>query len=77
MIPDIREIEHKALTLSPEQRGKLIRTLILSLDTEDMDQNVEEQWIKESKRRISDFKEGKTEGIPFPDVIKKAREQLK
>ena len=77
MIPVIKEIEIKALTLSPEDRGKLIRKLILSLDNEEMDKNVEEQWIKESKKRIKDFKEGKTEGIPFNDVMKNARESLK
>ena len=56
---NVEEIEKKALSLSNQDKGKLIRNLILSLENEERDVNVEKKWIDESKRRILNYKEGK------------------
>ena len=78
MASNVNEIEKKALSLSNHDKGKLIRNLILSLENEiEEDIDVEQKWIDESKRRILDYKEGKTKGRPFNDVIREVRESLK
>ena len=74
---NVEEIEKKALSLSNQDKGKLIRNLILSLENEERDVNVEKKWIEESKRRILNYKEGKTKGRLFNDVIREVRESLR
>lgn len=77
MTSNIHEIEKKALNLPVKERGKLIHNLILSLDSEELDKNVEQEWIEESKKRIKDFKNGKTQSIPFEKALKNARDSMK
>jgi len=77
MNSEIHEIERKALSLPIQERENLIHNLILSIDSEEIDQKVEQEWINESIKRIKDFKEGKTQAIPFNDAMKKARDSLK
>ncbi|MHA1612830.1 MAG: hypothetical protein ACTSYU_12305 [Promethearchaeota archaeon] len=55
----------------------IIRKLILSLENDIENVDVEKQWIDESKKRYSDFSEGKTKDKSFQDALKEARERLK
>lgn len=77
MTSNINEIEKKALELSTHDRAILIRQLLKSLDEEDDEQNAEELWIEEAKRRYDLYKQGKTSEKPANQVLKNAKTKLK
>ena len=77
MNSDIHDLEQRALNLPVKERGKLIHNLILSLDSEEIENEIEREWIEESKRRIDEYKEGKIKAIPLNEAMQKARESLK
>jgi len=63
MRPEVSELIQKAMTLSPEDRGLIASRLIESLDQESAEEGVDEAWDEEIKRRVDDFRSGKTK--PF------------
>ena len=71
-----RELESKALKLSPRQRARLAQRLISSLERE-VDADAEKLWRQEAERRLGEIKSGKVAGIPAEKVIRKARSSLR
>jgi putative addiction module component (TIGR02574 family) len=72
----MRDLESKALKLSPRERARLAQRLISSLDQE-ADADAEKLWRDEAERRLDDLKSGKVAGIPAEKVIRKARSSLR
>ena len=77
MTSNINEIGKKALELSVHDRALLIRQLLESLDDGDEEENAEELWIDEAKRRYNLYKQGKTSERPGNQVLEKAKANLK
>jgi len=71
-----RELESKALKLSPRERARLAQRLISSLERE-VDADAEKLWRQEAERRLGEIKSGKFAGIPAEKVIRTARSALR
>ena len=65
------ELLAKAMKLILEERAQLARKLLLSLD-EPSESEVERLWMEETERRLREFREGKTKGIPADEVFRRA-----
>ena len=76
MAKPTRELESKALKLSPRERARLAQRLMSSLERE-VDANAEKLWRQEAERRLGEIKSGKVAGIPAEKVIRKARSSLR
>ncbi len=58
-----------ALNLPPEQRAELARTLLESLDSEELSEaDAQEAWGEELERRAQEILSGKVKGIPVEEV---------
>jgi putative addiction module component (TIGR02574 family) len=77
MTSNINEIGKKALELSARDRALLIRQLLESLEGGEEEENAEELWIDEIKRRYDRYKQGKTSEKPANQVLKNAKANLK
>lgn len=77
MTSNINEIGRKALELSPNDRALLIRQLLESLDEGNDEENADELWINESKRRYENYKKGKTSEKSADVVLNQAKANLK
>lgn len=75
MSPAIKELERKALELSPQEREELADNILRSLDDAPLT-TVDEAWVAEAERRYNDFKTGKTQGIPGNVAIEQIRRDL-
>ena len=76
MISDFKEIENSALKLDEKHRAELAKRLINSLD-ERVDEEIEQAWIDEIKRRKEQIKSGAVMPIPGEEVHQAARKLLK
>ena len=76
MAKPTRELESKALKLSPRKRARLAQRLISSLERE-VDADAEKLWRQEAERRLGEIKSGNVAGIPAEKVIRKARSSLR
>ena len=77
MTSNINEIGKQALELSARDRALLIRQLLESLEDGDDEENAEELWIDEAKRRYNLYKQGKTSERPANQVLDDAKANLK
>jgi len=71
-ITDFREIENSALELNEKQRAALAKRLINSLD-EHIDENIDQAWIDEVRRRKEEIKSGMVRPVPGEEVHREAR----
>jgi len=71
-----RQVESKALKLSPPERARLARRLIASLDDE-VDADAEVAWVREAERRLDELRQGKVQGRSAPSVFRKVRSALR
>ena len=69
-------IEHEALGLPPEDRAKLARKLLLSLDSLSEDES-NQVWLVEADRRARELDRGDVQPIAAEEVRKKARNLLR
>jgi len=69
------EVITAALQLSIEERAQLAGRLLLSLD-EPSESEVERLWLEEAERRLKEFREGKTRGIPADEVLRRAMDDI-
>ncbi|MEX1270392.1 MAG: addiction module protein [Balneolaceae bacterium] len=76
MITDFKEIQHSALELDEKHRAELAKSLINSLEKH-IDEDIEQAWIDEIKRRKAEIKSGKAVPVSGQEVHKTARELLK
>ncbi|MFU8813573.1 MAG: addiction module protein [Balneolaceae bacterium] len=75
MLTEFKEIESSALELDEKHRAELAKRLIESLD-EHVDEDIEQAWIDEVRRRKEEIKSGKVTLIPGEQVHKEARNLL-
>jgi putative addiction module component (TIGR02574 family) len=61
--------------LPAKSRAVLAHKLIESLE-EDEPRDATREWIEEAKRRIKDFDEGRSQGIPAEDVFRELEEEF-
>jgi putative addiction module component (TIGR02574 family) len=67
------ELESEALKLSYDERERLARALMLSLDS---DPEVVKLWVAEAERRYEDYLEGKAEAVPGEEALRRIRTAL-
>jgi putative addiction module component (TIGR02574 family) len=70
------QLLEKALTLSTEDRGALVDRLIKSLDEGAADEDAEEAWSEEIKRRVDDVRSGRVAMIPGDEVRRRLGRRL-
>ena len=72
---DIKTLEAEALKLDPQHRAELATKILESL--EDLpEQESEQRWIEEIKRRDAEFEENPDIGIPEEEVLREVRARL-
>jgi putative addiction module component (TIGR02574 family) len=75
MNSSLKEVEGKALQLDPDERARLIGTLIASLEGE-MQGNAGEvasAWDAEIERRIEEMEAGRTEFVDADEALRALR----
>lgn len=65
---DINQIEADARALSPQDRARLVRRLIASLDTGE-DAAAEQLWLDEAERRLAAYRRAEIAAIPGDEVF--------
>jgi putative addiction module component (TIGR02574 family) len=76
MTMDITSIEREALKLSAEDRARLVRELLESLDNLPS-QDVDRLWMEEASRRAAQLDTGEATLVPGDEVDRKARALLR
>lgn len=71
----IKEVEKATMQLNLEERAQLAGKLLMSLE-EPTESEVERLWLNEAERRLNEFREGKTHGIPAEEVFRRAIAEL-
>jgi putative addiction module component (TIGR02574 family) len=71
-----RQIESKAMKLSPQERARLAERLISSLDDE-VDADAEAAWIREGERRLDELRSHKVRGRSAASVFRRARAAIR
>lgn len=69
---EIDALFEQALKLTPQQRLELSERLLLSVPPPGQDRT-EEEWKQEIERRVKEFEDDPTIGIPAEEVMEKAR----
>ncbi len=70
----INEIMKEAESLPVEERVLIVDRLLRSLNSGDLD--IEEEWLKVAKRRLSELRFGKAKLVPGEEVFAKIRARL-
>lgn len=70
------ELLARALRLPKEARAALADSLLESLDTE-VDENAQEAWRLEIRRRLAEIDSGAVDLSPWPDARKRLEAHLK
>jgi putative addiction module component (TIGR02574 family) len=68
MSRDINQIEADARALSPQDRARLVRHLIATLDSGD-DIAAEQLWLDEAERRLAAYRRGDVDAVPGDEVF--------
>lgn len=72
MSHNIEELESEAMRLSLEERARLAKKLLLSLDAPSEEENLA-LWVAEAERRLEQLREGMAKEIPAEEAFLKAR----
>ena len=72
----LHTIENDVMHLSRQDRARLIRKLIISLDTPS-EQELQAEWLAEARHRAEELDQGIVQGIPGEDVLKRAHALVK
>jgi len=67
-------LEAEILSLSADERSRLLDRLIASLDN---DPDIQEAWIQEATRRAAEIDSGEAKLIPGEQVLAELRSRLK
>ena len=71
MFAELEKLEHKALSLSRQERAFLADRLLSSLDG-DVLNDVDAAWIAEAEHRYNEYKQGERQGVAAQDVFAEA-----
>ncbi|MBT5230189.1 MAG: addiction module protein [Methylococcales bacterium] len=63
-----KAILDEAMSLNPEERFKIVESLIESLD--EPDKEIDAIWAEEADKRLQAYRSGELEGIPMNEVFK-------
>lgn len=79
MAARLKELEDQALQLTPQERGELIRRLIVSLEgpPDDTPEAIAQAWDEEIARRVAEIDAGTAELIPHEQVFAELDEILR
>ncbi len=69
---NLQKIENEALHLPKEERVRLIKRLVLSLDSPPEDE-LKADWLLEGRRRAEELDSGSVQEVSGEDVLRKAR----
>ena len=69
MCPDLNDLLKKAMSLPPEDRAALANSLLESLD--ETEEDAEDAWDDEIKRRVDDIRSGRVKTIPGEQVLER------
>lgn len=75
MARNTADILRDALSLPPEARAALADSLLQSLDTE-VDEDAEQEWREEIRRRITDLESGRVQTIAWSEVQARLNRQI-
>lgn len=67
----LNDLIESAMKLSFQERAQLTRKLLVSLE-EPAESEIEQIWIEEAKRRLQEYRNGKSKGIPAEKVFNRA-----
>lgn len=73
MSTTVEELEAEALSLSSDQRARLVEKLIASLDSEP---DVENAWAAEVERRHAEMESGSVSLLPGPESLARLRAEF-
>lgn len=73
MNPTSSEILNAAMSLSREERLDLIEALVESVEPM-VELPFHESWVEVARRRAEEVDSGKVQGIPWSEVLRRARE---
>ena len=76
MTRQAEELTKQAMALQPEERIALAEALLTSVDGFFATPELEAEWGQEIARRVKDFEEGRTQGVPSSEVFAKVRALL-
>jgi hypothetical protein len=76
MATEFEKLRQELLALPKDARASLAHALIASLDDE-IDENVEQLWFAEIRRRDRAIKDGSAILRPANEVLREARERLR
>ncbi len=62
-----------AMKLSDSDRAELLALLIDSEGDGSSQEEIDASWIAEAKRRLEDIRAGRSETVPYQEVVSKAR----
>lgn len=71
-----RDLEERALGLSPKGRARLAERLLASLEGSG-DPQSEAEWLAEAERRLGELESGGATGVPADEVFRKSRSALR
>jgi putative addiction module component (TIGR02574 family) len=75
MNKDILSLEAEARKLSPQDRARLVRRLIATLDVGE-EHDAEQLWLDEAERRLAAYRRGEITSLPgdevFGEILKSA-----
>ena len=75
MATDLDKIATDLLALPPLDREELACRLMASLQ-DAPDSDVERAWIEIAERRSKELAEGKVQGVPVEDALRRLRERV-
>jgi putative addiction module component (TIGR02574 family) len=70
------QVAADAMKLPVRDRVRLAQQLVSTVDDDQSEDEVEELWFAEAKRRLDELHAGEVEGIDADEVFKAARENL-
>jgi isopropylmalate/homocitrate/citramalate synthase len=70
------KLKEELMNLPQSDRASLAEELLRSLDTE-LEENYEQEWLEEIRKRSEELKEGEVEPVEFEEVIQEALSVLK
>ncbi len=75
MMTNLEQVLQAALSLTEEDRGKLVDSLIGTLEPENAGP-LDEAWLVEIQRRSAEYDAGLIKAIPWQEVKVRARQRL-
>jgi putative addiction module component (TIGR02574 family) len=75
----LERLEAEALDLPQQERARLARRLIASLESDPVEDlaEIEAAWEEEIRIRLSDYRSGRSPAIPASDVFAESRRHLR